>query len=565
MLSQTKKQAIILVLPALIYFFIFALYPMVENFILTFQTETLNGSYVWSGFTNYFQVFKIPHLDQIFENTVIYTLAVPFLDILLAIPLASFMRRLNKPFLLPVILLSAFIPLVTAAVMWVFMLNPIYGFIYYIDKVDLFTTPWSIVLIDVWSSLPLATLIIYSGLKAIPPHIEEAAHMDGLIGFRKLARVDLPYIKASILSATVLMILYGSFTFDPIYIAKTVSPPFATLDIAYFSYSLFFTGEAGQAAVLMVIMTLVSTLISILFVKLTLSEKRRRTRFSFRFLPNREIPKPVAALLTALYLIFFLLPFAWLILESFKTPKEIIAIPPAIIPSVITFSDYLYSFIVGEPYFITSMIVSLGTAVLVFIIGAPAAYSISRHRTGGLKIIAFILFVYSLPTVIFLIPVHNVIQSAGLINGWLGLIIAYPVFVLPITIWLLYNFYATFPKHLDEAANIDGMNVYSSFYRVILRLSGDGISVTLLYSFIISWGALIFPLALTYSQFNMNFLAPFGAQTVTIFIGGTIGHEAFNYGVLSAASVISLIPSIILIYFTRRRIDKLWRVGGTVG
>ena len=58
--------------------------------------------------------------------------------------------------------------------------------------------------------------------------IKTAAHMDGLVGLRKLARVDLPYIKASILSATVLMILYGSFTFDPIYIAKTVSPPFAT-------------------------------------------------------------------------------------------------------------------------------------------------------------------------------------------------------------------------------------------------------------------------------------------------------------------------------------------------
>lgn len=565
MLSHTKKQAIILVLPTLIYFFIFALYPMIENFALTFQSETLNGSYVWSGLTNYFQVFRLPHLVQIFENTAIYTLAVPFIDIMLSIPLATFMRRLNKPYLLPIILISAFIPLVTSSVIWVFMLNPFYGFIYYIDKIDLFTTPWSIVLIDVWSSLPLATLIIYSGLRAIPPHIEEAAHMDGLVGFRKLAQIDLPYIRASILSATVLMILYGSFTFDPIYIAKTVSPPYATLDIAYFSYSLFFTGQAGQAAVLMVIMTVLSTLISMLFVKLTLGERIKRMRLNFRFLPNREIPKSLAGIFMAIYIIFFMLPFAWLVLESLKTAREIIAIPPVVIPTIVTFSDYLYSFMVGEPYFITSVIVSLGTAVLVFILGAPAAYSISRHRTGGLKIIAFILFVYSLPTVIFLIPVHNVIQSIGLINGWLGLIIAYPVFVLPITIWLLYNFYATFPKHLDEAANIDGMNVYSSFYRVVLRLSGDGISVTLLYSFIISWGALIFPLALTFSQFNMNFLTPFGAQTATIFIGGTIGHEAFNYGVLSAASVISLIPSIILIYATRRRIDKLWRVGGSVG
>ncbi len=565
MLSQTKKQAIILVLPALIYLIIFTIYPMIENIVLTFQTETINGNYIWAGFSNYFHVFEIPHLLQIFRNTVIYTLAVPFIDILLAVPLSAFMKRLNRPFLLPIILISAFIPLVTASVIWVFMLNPFYGFIYYIDKIDLFTTPWSIVLIDVWSSLPLATLIIYSGLKAIPPHIEEAAQMDGLVGFRKLAQIDLPYIKASILSATVLMILYGSFTFDPIYIAQTVSPPYATLDLAYFSYSLFFTGEAGQAAVLMVIMTLVSTLISVAFVKLTLGEKKVRLRLNLRFIPNREMPKFVAGIFTSLYVIFFMIPFAWLLIESLKTAREIIAIPPLVIPTVVTFSDYLYSFIIGEPYFITSIIVSLGTAILVFIIGAPAAYSISRHRTGGLKIITFILFVYSLPTVIFLIPVHNMIQSIGLINSWIGLIIAYPVFVLPITMWLLYNFYATFPKHLDEAANIDGMSVYSSFYRVILRLSGDGISVTLLYSFIISWGALIFPLALTYSPFNMNFLFPSGAQTVTIFIGGTIGHEAFNYGVLSAASVISLIPSIILIFFTRRRIEKLWRVGGSVG
>jgi multiple sugar transport system permease protein len=159
----------------------------------------------------------------------------------------------------------------------------------------------------------------------------------------------------------------------------------------------------------------------------------------------------------------------------------------------------------------------------------------------------------------------GIIKSVGLLNSWLGLIISYPVFVMPITIWMLYNFYSTFPKHLDEAANMDGMSVYGAFYRVILRLSGDGISVTLLYAFIIAWGALIFPLAFAYTPFNMSFLFPSGAQTITIFIGGTIGHEAFNYGELSAASVISLVPSILLIYFARKRIDKLWRVGGTVG
>lgn len=567
MRSPTKRQATILVLPALIYLLIFAIYPMIENFILTFQSQSVSGSIVW-GLNNYINAFKIFGISQVFYNTFLYTLAVPLIDILLAIPLATFLKRLNKPYLLPIVLISSFIPLVTGAVMWVFMLNPITGFMYYIAKVDLFTSPWSIVLIDVWTSMPLATLIIYSGLRAIPPHIEEAAQMDGLTGMRKLFQIDLPYIKASLLSATVLMVIYGSFTFDPIYVANSSSSPFALMDISYLSYNLYETGGLigrGQAAVLMTLMTVVSTVIALLFVRLSLRESSRSGRLRFKFMPNREMPRKIAWFFVILYLIFLLLPFTWLFLESFKTASEIIAIPPVIFPSIATFAGYFKSLTVGQPYFISSIIVSLGTSLLVFFIGAPAAYSISRHKTGGLKFIALILFVYSLPTVIFMIPMIEILKSVSLLNSWWGLIITYPVFVMPITIWMLFNFYSTFPKHLDEAANIDGMSVFGSFYRVILRLSGDGISVTLLYAFIIAWGALIFPLALSYTPFNMNFLLPSGAQTITIFIGGTIGHEAFNYGELSAASVISLIPSILLIYFARKRIDKLWRVGGTVG
>ncbi len=567
MMSSSKRQATILVLPAVIYLLIFAIYPMVQNFILTFESHNAQGSLVW-GLRNYIDAFKIYGLSQVFYNTFLYTLAVPLIDILLAIPLATFLKRLNKPYLLPIVLLSSFIPLVTGAVMWVFMLNPTNGFMYYIAKVDLFTSPWSIVLIDIWTSLPLATLIIYSGLKAIPPHIEEAAHMDGLAGMGKLFQVDLPYIKPSLLSATVLMVIFGSFTFDPIYVALSSSSPFAIMDISYLAYSLYETGGIigqGQASVLMTLMTVVSTVIAILFVRLSLRETAKSRKIRFKFLPNKEMPRALSWFFVSLYLIFILLPFAWLILESFKTLSEIIAIPPTVIPSIVTLAGYFKSITIGQPYFISSIIVSLGTSLLVFFLGAPAAYSISRHRTGGLKLIALILFVYSLPTVIFLIPMVEIVKSLGLLNSWLALIITYPVFVMPITIWMLYNFYSTFPKHLDEAANIDGMSVYGSFYKVILRLSGDGISVTLLYAFIIAWGALIFPLALAYTPFNMSLLFPSGAQTVTIFIGGTIGHEAFNYGELSAASVISLIPSIILIYFARKRIDKLWRVGGTVG
>ncbi len=111
---------------------------------------------------------------------------------------------------------------------------------------------------------------------------------------------------------------------------------------------------------------------------------------------------------------------------------------------------------------------------------------------------------------------------------------------------------------------MDGMNLFRTLRKIIVPLSYDGMFVTFLYAFILAWGALIFPLALTYSPFNLSIYYPNGAQTITILIGGAIGHEAVGYGMLAASSILSIIPSIILVIIVRNRVDKLWRTGGNV-
>ncbi len=557
-----RKRAILFILPALIYFLIFAIYPMIENIILTFENQTISGGYIFVGLKNYEELFYTPHLNQIIYNSLIYTFAVPFIDIILAIPLANFLKRLKRNFLLPVILLPAFIPLVTGATMWILMLNPLYGITFFVYHRDLFTTIWSIVLIDVWSSLPLATLIIYSGLKAIPKNIDEANSIDNIKGPKKLITIDIPYIKYQIIAAFILMLIYGSFTFDPIYAALGISPPFVNLDLSYYSYQLFFGGEGGFSAVLMTIMTVVSTIIALLFVKLTLTKDRKKSRLRLIPWPNREMPVYLVIFFLIIYLLFFMVPFAWLILESFKTYGELFTLPPEIIPVKATLSNYTYSLFHGEPYYISSIIVSFLGSFLALIIGVPAAYASSRFKAGGIKFIGLVLFIYSIPLVILMIPDYSLLNYIHSINSWLGLIIIYPVMVMPIIIWMLFNFYSTFPKSYDEAAQMDGMTRFKSFRRVILPLSHDGIFVAFLYAFIFAWGALIFPLAFTYSQYNMSILYPFGAQTLTIFIGGALGHEASQYGVLAASSVLSLIPAIIIAIFLRSKIDKVWRGGG---
>ncbi len=270
-------------------------------------------------------------------------------------------------------------------------------------------------------------------------------------------------------------------------------------------------------------------------------------------------------IIAIIFLAFFLFPIAWIFLESLKTTAQIYTTPPIIFPKSISVEAYLKVITDGLPYIITSTITAIGVMLLTILVGAPAAYSMARYNFGGKKFLLFILFIYSLPGEIFMLSIYKIISFLGLMNTWWALILTFPIFVLPVVIWMNYNFYKNFPPHIEEAAQMDGMNIGKTYFKIILPLSQDGIAVAVLYAFLMSWGALLFPLALAYSPFNMNFLAPSGALTFSVYIGGTIGHEASFYNLLGASSFISLIPSVIILYYMRDKLDKLYRVGGSKG
>ncbi|MEM3670705.1 MAG: ABC transporter permease subunit [Thermoprotei archaeon] len=558
---RVDKQAAILALPAFIYLLAFAVYPIIDNVVLSFQRQNYLGVISWAGLHNYFQLATDPFIARVVENTVLYMVAVPIIDVALAIPLAVILKRVNKTWVLLITLLPAFIPFVTASVAWLLALNPFYGVAYFLFRTNLFNTPWMVVVVDVWESMPLATLIIYAGLRAIPKSIEEASMMDNVIGIRKLLQIDLPYVFPSVLNAFVLMLIFATFTFDPIYVFEGVVAPLTNLDLAFYSYSQFFSGQPGYAAVLIIIMSLLATAMSLAFIRTTTSRNARRIPVP-KSVPNRQVPYLVTVAVLCVYLVFLLFPFAWLIIESLKTSAAIYYIPPQLLPSPVTISHYVGALSNGAPYLISSLVVAAFVLVITVVLGAPAAFSMARYRFGGTKLLGFILYVYSLPAVIFMLPLFYIVYHLGLINTWWGLIITYPVFVLPVVVWMMYNSYSNFPPSVDEAGQMDGMSKVRTFFRVVLPLSGDAIGIAALYSFLISWGSLVFPLVLTYSPFNMNFASPSGAQTFSIFIGGTLGHEAVHYGSLAAASIISVVPAALLLYAMRSRLEKIWNLGG---
>lgn len=558
---KLDKQAALLALPALIYLFVFALYPIIDNVVLSFQRQNYLGIISWVGLHNYVQLLSDPFIAKVVENTLLYMIAVPVVDVVLGVPLAVILKRVNRTWVLLVTLLPAFIPFVTASVAWLLALNPFYGVAYYLFRVNVFNTPWMVVLVDVWESLPLAALIIYAGLRAIPKSIEEATMMDNIIGIRKFLQVDLPYIVPSILNAFILMLILGTFTFDPIYVFESLVAPLTNLDLAFYSYTQFFSGNPGYAAVLIIIMSVMATAMALAFIKTTTKRFARRIPVP-RSTPNRQTPFPVVVFFLAVYMVFFLFPVAWLVIESVKTSAAIYYIPPELIPSPVTVVHYLNALVAGAPYLISSLVVAGFVLVITLFIGAPAAFSMARYRFGGTKFLGFVLYVYSLPAVIFMLPLYYIVFHLGLVNTWWGLVITYPVFALPVVIWMMYNSYANFPPSIDEAGQMDGMSKVRTFFRIILPLSGDAVGIAALYSFLISWGSLVFPLVLTYSPFNMNLASPSGAQTFSIFIGGTLGHEAVHYGSLAAASIISILPAAIMLYAMRSRLEKIWNLGG---
>jgi multiple sugar transport system permease protein len=557
------KHILFLALPALLYLFSFTLYPIASNFVLSFYERTYEGALRWVGPGNYVWLFsRDPYGGLILWNTLLYSVTTPAISIALALPIAVALKRLGGGWLV-LIMLPAFIPAVTAAMAWYLMLNPLYGLGYYLMQAGLIkanplSTIWTVVLIDVWRALPTAVLITYSGLRSIPRSVEEAAMADGVIGIRKFFAVDLPLITPHILAAFVLTALTGFFTFDPIYIGTAQVGPRLLDNLAYYSFEKFASGEFGYAATLIVVMTAVGTLLSLAYMKALSARAVLRLPGVYR-LPNREAPKALHVAVLAAALAFVFIPLAWVVSISVKPPSEIIHVPPTLLPSKLSLDNYRLALTDGLPFFLMSLYVAVINTVVTVLVAASAAYQMRVHNLGGWPLTAYILYLMTTPTLLYIVPLYLVVRGLGVYNTLWALVLTYPIMTLPYAIWILYNYYSGFNRQVEEAAMADGMTRSKAFFKVVLPLSRNGLSVAGLYAFLFSWGALVFPLAFSSTPYDLtNPLSFSGAQTFSIYISMLMSPVTMSYGEVSAAGVVSIIPPLIYLIAVRNNLEKVW-------
>jgi multiple sugar transport system permease protein len=262
-----------------------------------------------------------------------------------------------------------------------------------------------------------------------------------------------------------------------------------------------------------------------------------------------------------LALIFFLFPVGWTFVTSFKSQKEYFTYPPVFLPEKIDLHNYIGAMIPppdgrnGFKSLADSLIVSLGTTALAMVLGAPAAYSLARWKTGGDDLSFWILSTRMFPPVAAALPIFFIFQQLKMLDTYPVLIIANTIFVLAFVIWMLKGYFEDLPTELEEAALIDGASSFAAFRLVALPLVAPGLVATTLFSFVFTWNEFLFALLLTRKA----------VRTLTVMVPSLVGGHEILWGEIAASGIIAIIPGILLALLLQRYLVRGLTLGAVKG
>ena len=262
--------------------------------------------------------------------------------------------------------------------------------------------------------------------------------------------------------------------------------------------------------------------------------------------PTRKTVNTIAAWAVAL-LIFF--PILWTFLTSFKPEPVAVASPPVFLDFDWTLKNYRD--VIDQRgygrYFWNSVIISVGSTVLGMIIAIPAAWAMAFvHGPRTKDILMWMLSTKMMPAAGVLVPIYLMLKGMGLIDTRIALTVVLMLMNLPIIVWMLYTYFREIPGDILEAARMDGASLWNEILYVLTPMAVPGIASTLLLNVILAWNEAFWTLNLTTSQ----------AAPLTKFIAGFSSPQGLFYGKLSAASVMAIVPILILGWFSQKQLVR---------
>jgi multiple sugar transport system permease protein/raffinose/stachyose/melibiose transport system permease protein len=244
------------------------------------------------------------------------------------------------------------------------------------------------------------------------------------------------------------------------------------------------------------------------------------------------------------YALFVVGPFAWMIASSFKDRRSIFT-QPFSLPSTLETDNYARAWEHGiGRYLVNSLTITAITVVLVLLVSSLAAYALARLRFPGRTLLyALIVAGYAVPIHTVLVPLYRLLDSAGALNSYAGLILPYVAFGIPFSIVLLYAFFLEFPTELEEAARLDGCKTWSLLWYVVLPLSLPAFASVAIFQGVFIWNEFILALLVISDE---------SKKTLPLGLVAFRGEYANDWGAMMAAITIATAP-LLLLYIVLQR------------
>jgi multiple sugar transport system permease protein len=253
------------------------------------------------------------------------------------------------------------------------------------------------------------------------------------------------------------------------------------------------------------------------------------------------------------------LPFVWMVLTSFKEGHEIYRFPITFLPdSIFNISNYQEVF-ARQPFgrfMINSVVISASATVTSLIFSSLAGYAFAKYQFPGKEIIFFglILSVLMIPFEVIVIPLYLMYSRAHLNNTLLG--VMGPSLISAFGVFVMRQFMQSVPDDYIDAARIDGMSEFGIFVRIVLPLSGPALATLGTVKFIWTWNEFLWPLIMVESD---------SVKTVTLGVASYVGMWFTDYEVVTAATTLSVIPTLIIFILLQNMVVRGMTMTGLKG
>ena len=273
----------------------------------------------------------------------------------------------------------------------------------------------------------------------------------------------------------------------------------------------------------------------------------------------------------AAFSLAFAFPLLWMLMTSFKTPREYYSMPPRFLPKQFVLFHYKEAFapwtidpneLSESTYYIeesagrvesvvpniyNSLIIIGGSVFLALFVGIWAAYALSRFKFRGSENLgSWILSTRMMPPIVIAVPMFWVLRQIGLTGTHVGLILIYVMTQLPFVIWMMKGFFDEVPTSIEESVLVDGGSRGTAMYRVILPLAFPGIIATALFCIFLTWTEFLFASVFTNSS----------SATLPVVLSWFRQDRGILWGQMSAVMMVALIPLLTITMVLQKQMIK---------